>query len=82
MINQTFFLCKLWLWWSHCHDQQDVVKQQYKWGGTQTKISSYFKHSLDNTKYAGYLKCFWDWYQNLHFMTSKFILWSAIQVSK
>jgi hypothetical protein len=33
--------------------RQDVVKEQYE-GGTQTKISSFFKHGLNN---VGYLKC-------------------------
>jgi hypothetical protein len=37
--------------------RQDVVIEQYK-RGTQTKISSFFKHGLNNTKYVGYLKCF------------------------
>jgi hypothetical protein len=29
--------------------RQDVVKEQYK-RGTQTKVSSFLKHGLDNTK--------------------------------
>jgi hypothetical protein len=37
--------------------RQDVVIEQYK-RGTQTKISSYLKHGISNTKYVGYLKCF------------------------
>jgi hypothetical protein len=39
--------------------RQDAVKKQYK-RGTQTKISSLFKHGLNNTRarYVGYLKCF------------------------
>jgi hypothetical protein len=30
---------------------------QYK-GGKQTKMSAFFKHGLNNTKYVSYLKCF------------------------
>jgi hypothetical protein len=37
--------------------KQDVVKEQYKIG-TQTKITSFFKHGLNITKYVGYVKCF------------------------
>jgi hypothetical protein len=37
--------------------RQDTVKEQYK-RGTHTKISLFFKHSINNTKYVGYLKCF------------------------
>jgi hypothetical protein len=33
--------------WSYCWDQQDMTKEQCK-RGTQTKISSFFKHGLNN----------------------------------
>jgi hypothetical protein len=37
--------------------RRDVINEQYKIG-TQNKISSFFKHGLNNIKYVGYLKCF------------------------
>jgi hypothetical protein len=37
--------------------RQDAVKEQNK-RGTQTKVSLFFKHGLNNTEHAGYLKCF------------------------
>jgi hypothetical protein len=63
---RTTVFCALRPWRSHYHDQQDVVKEEYQ-RGTKTKISSFFKHGLNNTKYVGYLKCFSDWCENLHF---------------
>jgi hypothetical protein len=47
---------------------QDVVKEQHK-RGIQTKISSFFKHSLNNTKYVGYQNFFLRLMSKLTFFT-------------
>jgi hypothetical protein len=52
--------------------RQDIVKGQCR-RGTQTQISSFFKHGLSNTKFVVYINCFQGWCQNLHF----YILWQV-----
>jgi hypothetical protein len=56
--------------------KQNVVKEQHR-RETQTKISSFFKHGLNNTKYVACQNCFLRLMFKLtflHFMTSKFVL--------
>jgi hypothetical protein len=52
--------------------RQDVAKEQHE-SETRTKISSFSKRGLNNTKYVGYIKCFYDWCQNLRF----YMLWQV-----
>lgn len=68
IIQTTYFVCVCvyYIFDDHSCDHQARAEEQCK-SWTQTKINLFFLNSLSNTTYVGYLKCFYDWCQNLQF---------------